>query len=52
MAPWPFSELCTGRGVARRGARWQRGQRNDDRFMNASRTIGVPQRSQGSPSCP
>ena len=30
-----------------RGARWQPGQLNDERFMNASRTIAVPQRPQG-----
>ena len=40
--------------VARRlrGAGWQTGQKYDDRFMNAIRRIGVPQRSQGSPSRP
>lgn len=27
-----------------RGFRWHRGQLNDDRFMNDSRTINVPQR--------
>ena len=33
-----------------RGRGWQRGQLNDERFMNGSRRIGVPQRGQGS-SC-
>lgn len=41
------------RGVARGIlSGWQRGQRWDERFMNASRTIGVPQRGQGLPACP
>jgi hypothetical protein len=31
-----------------RGRGWQRGQLNDERFMNWSRRIGVPQRGQGS----
>lgn len=35
-----------------RGRGWQTGQEYEDRFMNASRRIGVPQRSQGSPSWP
>jgi glycosyltransferase involved in cell wall biosynthesis len=30
--------------VRRRGRGWQCGQENDERFMNASRRIGVPQR--------
>ncbi len=35
---------------ARRGRGWQVGHVYDDRFMNASRRIGVPQRGQGRPS--
>jgi hypothetical protein len=35
-----------------RGRGWQRGQKNDERFMKASRTIGVPHLGQGLPSCP
>ena len=38
------------RGTLGRG--WQRGQLNDERFMNASRRIGAPQRWQGRPSRP
>jgi hypothetical protein len=45
-APTP---LATGQS---RGRRWQRGQKNDERFMNGTRAIGVPQRSQGSPTRP
>lgn len=37
---------------ALRGRRWQTGQVNDDRFMNASRRIGAPQRGHGRSSCP
>ena len=33
-----------------RGRGWQRGQEKDERFMNASRRIGVPQRRHGRPS--
>lgn len=36
----------------RRGRGWQRGQEYDDRFMNASRRTGAPQRRHGMPSCP
>jgi hypothetical protein len=36
----------------RRGAGWQRGQKNDDRLVNATRRIAVPHRSHGSPSRP
>ena len=36
----------------RRGGRWQVGQKYDERFMKATRRIGVPQRSHGSPSRP
>lgn len=32
----------------RRGRGWQRGQRYDERFMKASRTMGAPQRGHGS----
>ena len=40
-------------GVLRaRGTGWQRGQKYDERFMNSTRRIGVPQRSHGSPSRP
>ena len=35
-----------------RGTGWQRGQKNDDRFMNEIRRMGAPQRSHGSPSRP
>ena len=42
----------TSGGERRCGVRWQRGQRNEDRFMNASRRMAVPQRGQGSPSRP
>ena len=35
-----------------RGRGWQRGQLKEERFMNCSRRIGVPQRWQGSPSRP
>src|SRR5579875_469898 len=35
-----------------RGGRWHFGQKKLDRFMNAVRRIGVPQRGQGSPSRP
>ena len=35
-----------------RGRGWQRGQENDDRFMNRSRRMGVPHRGQGRPDCP
>ena len=34
---------------ALRGRGWQRGQENDERFMNASRRIGVPQRRTAGP---
>jgi hypothetical protein len=40
-----------GRG-ALRGGRWQRGQKKDERFMKATRRIGVPQRRHGRPSWP
>ena len=33
-------------------SRWQRGQRCEERFMNGSRTMGVPQRGHGRPSRP
>jgi hypothetical protein len=32
--------------------RWQRGQKYDDRFMKATRRIGVPHRVHGSPARP
>ena len=35
-----------------RGRGWQRGQLNDERFMNCSRRMGVPQRWHGCPSRP
>jgi hypothetical protein len=38
--------------AARRGRRWHTGQRWLERFMNGSRTIGVPQRGQGRPALP
>ena len=38
--------------VVARGRGWQCGQEYDERFMNASRRIGVPQRRHGRPSCP
>ena len=31
----------------RLGTGWQTGQKYDDRFMNATRRIGAPQRSHG-----
>lgn len=31
---------------------WQRGQKKDERFMKCSRTINVPHRAHGRPSCP
>lgn len=33
-------------------AGWQRGHRNDDRFIQGSRAMAVPHRPQGSPACP
>ena len=36
----------------RRGRGWHRGQLKDERFMNASRRTGEPQRGHGSPSRP
>lgn len=42
----------TGTVRRRRGAGWQRGQKNDERFMNATRLMGVPHRSQGSSARP
>jgi hypothetical protein len=38
--------------LTRRGLGWQCGHEKEDRFMNASRRIGVPQRRHGSPSRP
>ena len=38
--------------VAGAGTAGRRGQKYDDRFMNATRRIGVPQRAHGSPSRP
>lgn len=35
-----------------RGAGWHFGQRELERFMKCSRTIGVPQRRHGRPACP
>ena len=35
-----------------RGGGWQTGQKYDERFMKATRRMGVPQRSQGRPSWP
>ena len=35
-----------------RGGRWQVGQKNEERFMKATRRIGVPQRRHGCPSWP
>ncbi len=48
------SEAGVPRGQvrARRGRGWQVGQRNEDRFVQASRTTAVPQRAQGRPSWP
>ncbi len=40
------------RALGPRGGRWQAGQKKLDRFMNATRRTGVPQRGQGRPSCP
>lgn len=37
---------------ALRGRGWQRGQLNDDRFMNRSRRMVAPQRGHGLPACP
>jgi len=37
---------------AARGAGWQRGQENDDRFMKCSRRIGAPHLGHGIPSWP
>ena len=37
---------------APRGAGWQRGHVNDERFMNESRTTGVPHRGHGRPFWP
>ena len=42
-----IGRICALDQARARGARWQLGQLNDDRFMNASRTIAVPQRPQG-----
>jgi hypothetical protein len=44
--------LLLGPGRRCRGRGWQVGQKYDERFMNDVRTIGVPQRAQGRPSCP
>ena len=44
--------IGTAVGRRRRGTGWQTGQKNDERFMNATRRIGVPQREQGSASRP
>ena len=41
-----------GRGARVRGRRWQTGQKAAERFMNDSRTIGVPHRGHGRPSRP
>jgi hypothetical protein len=35
-----------------RGGRWQVGQKKDERFMKATRRMGVPQRRHGCPSWP
>ena len=40
------------RGEGDLGGRWQDGQKYDDRFMNATRRMAAPQRSQASPSRP
>ena len=50
----PASGPClnTTYQCALRGRGWQRGQLKDDRFMNESRRIGVPQRPQGRPKRP
>jgi len=41
-----------GPGARVRGRRWQTGQKAAERFMNDSRTIGVPHRGHGRPSRP
>lgn len=46
---WPGTQRAT---LRRRGTGWQPGQKNDDRFMKATRRIGRAQRSHGSPSRP
>ena len=43
--------VVRNRAVGRQSG-WHRGHRYDDRFMNASRTIGVPHRGQGCPARP
>lgn len=50
----PTKQAAGQRGAGRtaRGLRWHRGQKKEDRFMNATRRIGVPQRPQGRPSRP
>src|SRR5271167_3397881 len=44
--------MSTTYQCALRGRGWQRGQLNDDRFMNESRRMGVPHRLHGCPSRP
>ena len=48
--------LAASRGLtvtpAGAGRGWHRGQEYEERFMNASRRIGAPQRRHGSPSRP
>ena len=48
----PPRRMSTAYQCALRGRGWQRGQLNDDRFMNESRRIGVPHRLHGCPSRP
>ena len=44
--------IMAGHQRARRGRGWHRGHRKEDRFMNFSRTISVPQRGHGFPALP
>ena len=50
--PWLTPVLDDVTHARRRGRGWQRGQRNDDRFMNGSRRTSVPHRRHGSPARP
>ena len=49
--PWAPDARTPGRATAR-GRGWQRGQENDERFMNRSRRIGAPHLGQGRPAWP
>ena len=44
--------ICGAQPLRRRGTGWHFGQKYDERFMKATRRIGVPHRSHGSPSRP